>query len=412
VTVTPAHTQAFEDHCRDAVTRLRGSLLEVYRTVNADPARPQEVSRRFGVNRNLAWKVARILKEESALDAVPLIPRPGALDILLSALRKAGAPDASVSEARRAFDEFDHMVEVHFGDRDTLELVLDSMGKGNGAPLEMCRRMAFKSASGLWGLQVAARVTAQFIAPSAEDPEFLDTAQVAGLYRARRFRSVSRWPVFRIGRYTDNTRGDPLSGRIPIDPACTEHPGLMPEFSEGVMPELFMTQRGDGLYYEIGDGPVGKTGQFTCYFGYLNRRFVHRYAKSPDAEASLVSAVTMPAEALHFDLFMHEDLLTGTAPRAEFYGKLWDEGGTFDASALLPFKAEVVDLGRGRRVRSSLVSRYEDLVAQVFERAGWDASRFRCFRLVLEYPPMSSTAAIKIRLQSRADQTPSGNRPG
>ena len=389
---------SFDEHCRRSVHRLRGALLDLYREVGADPARPQEVSRQFGVNRNLAWKVARILKEESALDVVPLIPRPGGLDILLDAMQNAGASAHLVNEARDAFEAFDAMVEIHVGDRAALELVLDSMGRGSQKPLEMSRKLAFRGASGLWGVQVGSRVTAQFLAPSRDDPNMCDAAQIAGLSRVRRFRPIPRWPVFRLGKFTGSDRPAPIDGREPIDPACAEHPGLIPEFCEGERPELFSTQRGEGLYYEIGDGPIGKRGEFTLYFGHIQRNYVWRYARSSEGVASLVAAVTMPAEVLLFDLFVHRDLAQGLTPQCSVFGKLWEEGGTFDASARLPIEEEINDLGRGVRVDTSLVPRYDELVSRVFQRAGWNAGEFHCFRLVLDYPPMSSVVAMNIRL--------------
>lgn len=394
--------QSFHEACRESVQRLRMALLEVYRSVGADPTKPQDVSRRFGVNRNLAWKVARILREESALDAVPLIPRAGSLDILLEAMASTGAPAERVATARSACEEFDAMVELHVGDRAALELLLDSMGKGSQKPLEMSRKLTFRGNSGLWGMKVATRVTAQFIAPSSDDPTMLDTAQVAGLSRAYRFRSVPRWPVFRIGRYSANQSLAPFEGRRPIDPDCDTHPGLIAPFCEGVMPELFSSQRGDGLYYEIGDGPIGKQGEFTCYFGFLNRKFVTRYSQSDNPQATLAATVTMPAESLLFDLFVHEDLMEGINPRAEVYGKLWDEAGIFESTAMLPITEDVIDLGKGVHVGTPLVDRYDELIDMTFQQSGWDSKRFHCLRLVMDYPPMSSTVAVQINLP-RAD---------
>jgi hypothetical protein len=128
---TAAFTEPkFDDHCRRSVHGLRGALLELYRAVGADPTRPQEVSRRFNLNKNLTWKVARIIGAEEAFTAVPLIPGPGGLDILLDAMSQAGAPSDALTRVREAIEEFDRMIELHTGDRNQLELVLDSMGAG------------------------------------------------------------------------------------------------------------------------------------------------------------------------------------------------------------------------------------------------------------------------------------------
>lgn len=397
-TIDIAVPAAFDEHCRAAMTELRAAVLKLYRSVSADPDKPQDVSRRFGVNRNLAWQVSRILREDEALDAVPLVPRAGAVEIMLNAIRAAGAPADLVLSAQRAFADFDAMVETHVGDRGELDLLLDSMGRGSQKPLEMSRKLAFRGNSGLWGMKVATRVTAQFIAPNHSDPTMLDAAQIAGLSRARRFRPVTTWPVFRIGRFVEGSAPTSESDRLPIDPNCTEHPGLIADFCSGEMPKLSCTQRGDGIYYDVGDGPVGRRGEFTCYFGYLHENFVSRYAHKPDGRASVAAALTMPAETLLFDLFVHKDVDCEVLPRADVFGKLWDESGSFDASTKLPIDADVIDMGTGGRPGSRLVERYDELLSTVFQRAGWSPAEFRCHRVVIEYPPMSSVIAIHLKL--------------
>ena len=52
---------AFEDAVPEAIQAVRGALTELLVTAGADPERPQAVARRFGLNKNLAWKVCKII---------------------------------------------------------------------------------------------------------------------------------------------------------------------------------------------------------------------------------------------------------------------------------------------------------------------------------------------------------------
>ena len=392
----------FDEHCRRSVHALRGSLLELYRAVGADPSKPQDVSRRYSLNKNLTWKVARIIGAENAFEAVPLIPGPGGLDILLDAMAQAGAPQDALARVRDAIDEFDRMIELHTGDRNQLELVLDSMGVGR--PMEMSRKLAFRGNSGIWGIQAGVRVTAHFIAPSHTDPRLLDLAIMGGLTRVRRLRAVDRWPVFQLRHYNDDGSPDnrPLR-REAIEPppphsaAAPGEPWLMRSFCSGAMPTIHPTQRGDVTLYEIGDGPVGRTGEFSCFFGFADLASVPRYRDASNTIGELISSVSVPAEALHFDLFVHESLTEAMNPRTEMVGTL---GGAVDGvgTMRLPMPERFKDLGPGALIDTPLVDRYGEAIQSVLKKLGRSHAEFRCLRLLIEHPPMSSRVIVRYDL--------------
>lgn len=390
----------FEEHCRQSVQGLRGALLDLYRVVGADPSRPQDVSRRYKLNKNLTWKVARIIAAEDAFEAVPVIPGPGGLDILLQAMSKAGAPEAALERVRAAVDEFDKMIELHTGDRNTLELVLDSAGAGR--PMEMSRKLAFRGNSGIWGIQAGVRVTAHFMAPNRDDPAMLDLAMLAGLTRVRRLRPVKRWPVFQVREYNDDGSLAQRRRRESLEPhdGVSGHPWLVRSLCSGALPEIHLTQRGDTTIYELGDGPVGLTGECSCFFGFTDTAEVPRYRDAANSVGEFVSSVSLPVEALQFDLFVHRELTEAMSPTTGMIGTI---GGSVDGvgTLRLPFPETVRDMGFGAMVDTPLVDRYADGVGAVFARMGRDPRDFRCLRLLVEHPPMSSRVIIRYELPER-----------
>lgn len=392
----------FDEHCRRSVHALRGSLLDLYRTVGADPSKPQEVSRRYRLNKNLTWKVARIIGTEDAFEAVPLIPGPGGLDILLDAMAQAGAPEHALARVRDAIEEFDRMIEVHTGDRNQLELVLDSMGVGR--PMEMSRKLAFRGNSGIWGIQAGVRVTAHFLAPSRSNPGLLDLAMLGGLTRVRRLRAIERWPVFQLRQYNDDGSPDSRPQRReaieppPADaPEAPGDPWLMRSLCAGAMPSMHLSRRADVTMYEIGDGPVGRTGEFSCFFGFADFASVPRYRDASNSVGELISSVSVPAEALHFDLFVHESLTEAMSPRTDMLGTL---GGAVDGvgSMRLHMPERFRNLGPSAMVDTPLIDRYGDAIHAVMTKLGRDLSEFRCLRLIIEHPPMSSRVIVRYDL--------------
>jgi hypothetical protein len=76
---------AFRDECDSAVAAIRAASRALCEAVGVDPLRPQDVSRRLGLNKNLTWKFARILVETDALDAATMVPGPEGATIYLRA---------------------------------------------------------------------------------------------------------------------------------------------------------------------------------------------------------------------------------------------------------------------------------------------------------------------------------------
>jgi len=401
---SPPESEAFADACRHAVGTLRAALLQLYADIGADPGRPQEVARRFGLNKNLTWKVARLVQSEDGLDAVAFIPGPGGLEILLDAAAEAGAKAATVARVRAATDGFNAMVQAHAGDRADLELLIDAT---SARPLELSRRLAFRSNAGVWGLQARLRMTAQFLAPSAE-PGMLDSALVAGLIDVRRLRPIQRWPLFRFTHYNDDASAFTLPSRPePIEPDTAAAEGsvwawLMRSWSSEDLPPLHVVEESGGVVYELGDGPVGRTGQFSCMFGQLHRKCFSRYRDAHNTRGELSASISMPIETFVYDVYTHRDLVETAGATATLYGR------PTGALALdpdertrqrLPMAERLTDLG-GAPPQSAtpLMPEWSAVTDQVFARAEWNPRDFTARRLVLEHPPMPATLMISYEL--------------
>lgn len=60
-TPQPRVQDDFEEALDHAFQRVRGALTEMIGSVDADITRPQDISRRFKINKNLAWKLSKLI---------------------------------------------------------------------------------------------------------------------------------------------------------------------------------------------------------------------------------------------------------------------------------------------------------------------------------------------------------------
>jgi len=158
---------SFEEHVRSAIHDLRVSLIEVVAAAGVDPAQPQEMARRLNLKTNLTWRISKFICEADPFASIPHIPGKQGLNIFLKAVQKAGADAEGLAAARKAMQDFDRMVEMHAGDRKTLEMMLGNLTRdGEQQRNEAHRKLAYQGISATCGVQARVQLTVNMIAPS------------------------------------------------------------------------------------------------------------------------------------------------------------------------------------------------------------------------------------------------------
>lgn len=395
----------FVPECQSSIGEFRLALMGLYAAVGASIDAPQEVSRALGLDKNLTWKLARVMGTDDTAEALQHLPGANAIKIMLRSMKQAGADAETIARVQAAYDEIGRVVEVHVGDRSTLELVLDSLNHNRQDRLEVSRKIAFRGNSGVWGVQARAKITLAFLAPNADEPTLLDSAFVRGYVGFRRLRSAMSWPLSvnrnwkGVGEPTESVAG-PL---VPED--VEDGLPLLSAFTTEQRPEFERRQTRQGLYYMLPPGPVGNTAAFDCFFGELTRADVPRYRSTDDTSGEFTSTISVPIEHQLLDVIVHRDLAGEFAPECFVYGDpLGGQGfgGADQSHCVLPIEEPVRRLAGSPPVTVTPVySRYAELVDTVFQRVGWDASQFVGYRLMVKYPPMGTNVSVRFELPER-----------
>ncbi len=400
----------FEQACQDSVGRLRAALVDLYDNVGADPQNPQDVSRRFKLNKTLTWNISRMIQEPDPMAALRHVPGNASFDKLLSATRASGADTTILARVRAAADGFDEMVDIHVGDRATLELILDGLADGSDS-LERSRKLAFRGNSGLFGVQARTRLQVGFLAPSAGDSSRLDIALLSGYASFRRLRSTVEWPLFKPRSWSDE-ENDFIAdvGWQPIDQSSRDDRGLflVRPFSADVLPQLDMVSRPDGQSCVLRPGPIGNPGAFDCFRGEVMRGAVPRYnVNGSDEFGEFGAGITTPCEHLVFDIYAHKDLPFVLDATPLVFAEVFAHGqptGSLDDASRLPISPTVARIaGSPPAVATPLIPRYAEMIAFAHEQLGWDRTDFRAVRLQMRWPPLGSTVLMRFTLPVRSD---------
>ncbi|MCL4221254.1 MAG: hypothetical protein KJZ65_07780 [Phycisphaerales bacterium] len=326
------------------------------------------------------------------------------MGIFLDALESWGAQQLDLQAVRDAAERFEEVIELHVGDRPTLQLVLDGLAPGAADRLEMSRKLAFRDNSGIYGVQARTRMALHVLAPNADDPGKLDLAMVRGYIGFRRLRPLVRWPMFQMRAWSTgddqmmtHQRWEPIEASGNGQQTC-----LMPSFSSANLLEICTETTPEGIDIVAMPGPVGNFGAIDCIVGDMMRSAVSRYRSADDGTGELGAAITVPVETLVVDLVAHEDLAFALTPKVVVFGHVAPHGrpsGREDALTTLPIMDEVRELsGRPPAMATPRVPKYSDLVVQVCKWLGCPLDKMRAVRLEMKYPPLGANVVFRFEL--------------
>lgn len=133
--------------------------------------------------------------------------------------------------------------------------------------------------------------------------------------------------------------------------------------------------------------------------------YVTHYRTERDTIGELLTGISTPSEHLIRDLIVHKDLAHEIEPHVRVYGNPsgnLDQHTHVNEDDVLPICGTMRLMGGNPPVVTSpLVPKYQDIVASVYERCGWDPSDFTGWRLQFKHPPIPSSVSVHFELPER-----------
>jgi hypothetical protein len=374
--------------------------MDLLSALNADPGDHQSISRVLGLNKNLAWKISKIVQADDPSVALEQMPGAPGIRILLRSAERAGASADLLETTREAIRGYERLIQVHSGDRATQEMMGTELSPaGRQQRDEHHRKQLFQGASYVWGAQARVNLKIGIVGPGAE-PGFLDFASINGLIDFRRIREDVSWVMASRESLNDDGSEMATSASEPVDRSCAGGPPLMPEFCSTPLPELRRITAGRCTLIELVEGPVGNTGALTCIFGAIQRGVP--YYRTPSNELGEHSAqCDIPAELLILDVFFHRRF-TFALPEPFLYSELGAHvpyPGRGRERHRLPLHEPLRDLGESPLpLTTPEVPRYNQMVRAAFDRTGWDPGEFRGYRMKIAYPACPTALVLRYPL--------------
>ncbi len=386
----------------EAFHAVRASIAELMDAVGIDPNKTRESARLLGLNRGLAWRLSRVVRDGDVPSVVGDVPGRQSIGKFISACRDRGATEPSLNAAEKAIDAFESAVQEAWGDRKTLATLLASRSETDPAvEQERSRRKLYEGAFAYWGVQAQVRFVTVFVLPSKEDPAMLDAAHVTGYLGFRRL-TERAWPL--VYEVVEKSTGDQQKFRkSPLDPRGDREADrqLMKQFCRPDHPEINLRECGGEKRFELAAGPVGNAGLTTCVFGSYLHQIAERRPESPETSGFMVRLQT-PVERLIFDMFIHKDLRVRETPPAQLLDRMTYQythiEADFDQQSL-PLSERAVPIpGGARHAVTAHIPWYPRMLDWVSDRIEIGLDNFDASRFEMTYPPISTTVSRRFPL--------------
>lgn len=392
------------DLCRALTAVLTEALVKSGQT---NRLRPVSLTNCLGLNKSLASRLARSLRETDELKALHGIPTPQGLQLVERATRSNGASEASLKDLVSATEAYGQMLAEFSGGRTGLEAVLSGLLPEQRAQAQRdARRSVFRGMTTLEGTQTTTAYNAVYLFPSADDEARLDSIILAVREGVRRLRAHQQIPLFTAAAGGSN--GDWRQGRQTLGGAHADEDGnpqdlrpfLLETLCSQPTPALDFVRVGSSTVVKIASEALEANECATIGFGWRMAGHFVRYRKSDTDYAHLVFGCSKPTETMVIDLFLHheialqEDIIVSMSrDRTPDYAAVSGPPVADDPARIAaPPVVRLQDCVRGLATQDVLGC--QGISDTVSAETGIDLADFTAYRTRVEYPMATEEVSL------------------
>lgn len=377
--------------------------------VDAHDGSVAKVEDALGVNRKLAWRVYRIARAKSPMEAGGYVPARVSMHQLIKAAGRRRVDSDIVSAVSDSFDAFERFVERHAGDRSEFESLINSALPEEYEKRHLASREAiFRGAREVWGIAADAKLFVDISQPSAAAPDRLDAVQLHADIGLRWLRRDARL----ANHMTKNAAAGGANEMTTLDgsPIRQFTDVQLDRFCSDSAAHMIAERRSDRVEYVLGGRNVGTRSAMDLVYAQVLPAFRPRHATPERPTLGGAEMTEVPSRWNIFDLLVCEGVVPQQTPDARVYEST-RLGGVMTRLPDREIEAERVAfdppvryMGRGlRSFRCLHVPRYEEMIGYLCEKRGIDPSTLHGYRLEVEYPVYSWQFMMTLKLPPKPE---------
>ena len=384
---------------------LQAALLALLTPIEGSGARDQKAYQSFlHIGQSAVSRLLSAVRAGDPLTTLVAVPGKVVLGQVLQGAARSGIDAACLARATQAVQAFESFVDIEFGDRAGLDVVLSEWVLESQAAFDLRHRaVAFKSAAALRGVQADLVLSVGIVYPSETSSDRHDGLGIDAVLGCRRLKPSGVLRLNFSSMAKDPTRYAPqsLSGQ--------EITGvqdlLVPGFSTVQASQISAVRQGQLIQTSVSDLPLcrtqGRGHDMVHAHVYQN---MHRARRGEGRPSSGMAAhAEPPTECCVIDALLHDDVWPGIQPEVRIFDTVIRGLAHPDDPARIGDRLDTVEtvqsLGRGPEAfRLPEFSAYPELIRHVCKARGWDASKLRGYRIKVRYPTYGSQIGLAFQL--------------
>ena len=385
------------------LTGLKKSVTDILLALPGDLQQPRDVYKTLGIDRMIGWNIYKLHEVDDCFLSVKHIPRKAAFKGFLRSASSKGVTDDLLKTAEDYFNEFEDLVELHAGDRPSMEMMLLAYSDEGMEQASLDhRKLAFTGNRFLYGLETRTRLTITLFEPNGRPDSWILTL-LKGSFGLRRNRPDIPWFYMRprlFSEFSDQAQApvskplvEQINGNLPYySQFCScSLPGLKSrsKFVDSVE-EIFPLQTGNAGLMDLVFAEVLELDNF-----YLEK------------DGSTSAKVITPCYNAATDIIMPTSEVDGERFQPRIVSSILEESDSYNenviemATSILPVNPYFEQKPTIEMDSLDGVPNYSEIIQDIFRRRDLNPLNYTTIRNHVVFPVVPSN--IDITWKSRSN---------
>ena len=382
---------------QECLTGLKSAVTDILHALPGDLEQPRDVYKTLGIDRMIGWNIFKLHEVEDCFLSVRHIPRKAAFMGFLRAASRKGVDNELLSAASENFIRFEELVEMHAGDRPSMEMMLLAYSEeGAGHASLDHRKLAFTGNRFLYGLETGTRLTMSLFEPT-ESPLDWKLTLLKGSFGLRRNRPDIPWFYMRPRVFTE-FGGKPQApeSKPLIKPSNGVTLPYYTQFCSCSLPGIKSHTGFVESIEEIFPLETGNAGLMDLVFAEV----VDLHGFVMDEPSSTSAKVITPCHLAAMDIIVPTFFADNSKFLPHVVSSILEELDTYNsqlidlAESILPIKPVFEIKPTVKQISLEGVNNYREIVEDVFKRRDLNPLNYTTIRISVPFPVVPSNLDI------------------
>ncbi|MCK5842780.1 MAG: hypothetical protein KAH31_11455 [Candidatus Sabulitectum sp.] len=382
---------------QECLTGLKNAVTDILLALPGELEQPRDVYKTLGIDRMIGWNIFKLHELDDCFLSVRHIPRKAAFKGFLRAASRQGVADSLLSAAEKNFNLFEDLVELHAGDRPSMEMMLLAYSEEGSRQASLDhRKLAFSGNRYLYGLEAMTRLTISLFEPT-EDSSRWKLTLVKGSFGLRRNRPDIPWFYVHPRIFTE-FEGQPHSPRSrPLSEPFDS--GSLPyyaEFCDCSLPTV--SSRGGFVesVEEIFPLETGNAGLMDLVFAEI----IDLDGFVMDEDSSTSAKVITPCQLAAMDIIIPTAFAEQSRFNPRVISSILEESDTYNGK-LIDLSRSILPIKPGFEVKPTIeqntlygVDKYGEIIEDIFRKRDLNPLNYTTIRMFVPFPVIPSNLDI------------------